>query len=82
MYGIVSVVVPAVSCPAELVYNECITCCPVSCNVERMCIDSKLQCLDGCYCPDGMMSLLCNVLLLVGPLAKILLLPLENLEKG
>ncbi|XP_063044345.1 otogelin [Engraulis encrasicolus] len=44
----------AVSCPTELVYNECITCCPVSCNVERMCIDSKLQCLDGCYCPDDL----------------------------
>lgn len=74
MCGMVSFVVLAVSCPTELVYDECITCCPVSCNVERMCIDSKLQCLDGCYCPDGM-RLLCNVLLLVGPLAKILLLP-------
>uniref|UniRef100_A0A8C7GE24 Otogelin n=1 Tax=Oncorhynchus kisutch TaxID=8019 RepID=A0A8C7GE24_ONCKI len=40
-------------CPPGLQYKECITCCPVSCNVDRMCIDNKLQCLDGCYCPDG-----------------------------
>uniref|UniRef100_A0AAY4C9Z8 Otogelin n=1 Tax=Denticeps clupeoides TaxID=299321 RepID=A0AAY4C9Z8_9TELE len=44
----------SVPCPPELQYNECITCCPESCNVERMCIDSKLQCLDGCYCPDDL----------------------------
>ncbi|KAJ8340066.1 hypothetical protein SKAU_G00346990 [Synaphobranchus kaupii] len=43
----------AMECPTDLVYRECITCCPASCNVDRMCIDSKLQCLDGCYCPDG-----------------------------
>ncbi|XP_030649228.1 otogelin [Chanos chanos] len=43
-----------VQCPPQLQHRECITCCPVSCNVERMCIDSKLQCLDGCYCPDDL----------------------------
>lgn len=43
----------AMPCPPGLQYKECITCCPVSCNVDRMCIDNKLQCLDGCYCPDG-----------------------------
>uniref|UniRef100_A0AAR2K3K7 Otogelin n=1 Tax=Pygocentrus nattereri TaxID=42514 RepID=A0AAR2K3K7_PYGNA len=43
-----------IECPAELHYRECITCCPVHCNTENMCIDSKLQCLDGCYCPDGL----------------------------
>ncbi|XP_019906977.3 otogelin [Esox lucius] len=42
----------ALVCPAELQYKECITCCPATCNMDRMCIDSKLQCLDGCYCPD------------------------------
>ncbi|KAJ7994558.1 hypothetical protein DPEC_G00250710 [Dallia pectoralis] len=42
----------AVACPAELQYKECITCCPATCNEDRMCIDSKLPCLDGCYCPD------------------------------
>ncbi|XP_066510116.1 otogelin-like [Hoplias malabaricus] len=41
-------------CPADLHYRECITCCPVRCNTENMCIDSKLQCLDGCYCPDDL----------------------------
>ncbi|KAL1007586.1 hypothetical protein UPYG_G00088760 [Umbra pygmaea] len=41
-----------IQCPAELQYRECITCCPATCNVDRVCIDSKLQCLDGCYCPD------------------------------
>ncbi|MGH0122627.1 UNVERIFIED_CONTAM: hypothetical protein FKN15_029056 [Acipenser sinensis] len=43
----------AVECDDEFIYRECITCCPVSCNVDKMCIDSKLQCLDGCYCPEG-----------------------------
>ncbi|XP_048829558.1 otogelin-like protein [Brienomyrus brachyistius] len=42
-----------VSCPPELIYQECISCCPVSCSVDRLCIDSKLQCLDGCYCGEG-----------------------------
>ncbi|XP_046898327.1 otogelin [Hypomesus transpacificus] len=44
----------AVQCSPELQYKECITCCPVSCNMDRMCIDSKLPCLDGCYCPDDL----------------------------
>ncbi|XP_072527000.1 otogelin, partial [Salminus brasiliensis] len=43
-----------VECPAELHYRECITCCPVRCHTEQMCIDSKLQCLDGCYCQDDL----------------------------
>uniref|UniRef100_A0A8C9VDF4 Otogelin n=1 Tax=Scleropages formosus TaxID=113540 RepID=A0A8C9VDF4_SCLFO len=42
-----------VSCPTDLLYRECISCCPVSCSMERMCIDSRLECLDGCYCPEG-----------------------------
>ncbi|KAK3509611.1 hypothetical protein QTP70_006802 [Hemibagrus guttatus] len=42
-----------IECPTELIYRECITCCPVHCNTEHICIDNKLQCLDGCYCPDG-----------------------------
>ncbi|XP_031704638.1 LOW QUALITY PROTEIN: otogelin-like [Anarrhichthys ocellatus] len=41
-------------CPLGLQYRECISCCPASCNLERTCIDSKLACLDGCYCPDGL----------------------------
>ncbi|XP_060714805.1 otogelin [Tachysurus vachellii] len=43
-----------IECPAELIHRECITCCPVHCNTEHICIDSKLQCLDGCYCPEGL----------------------------
>ncbi|CAM4525951.1 unnamed protein product [Leuciscus chuanchicus] len=43
-----------VYCPAELLFRECITCCPMHCKIEHMCIDSKLQCLDGCYCPDDL----------------------------
>ncbi|KAM4744336.1 otogelin [Anableps anableps] len=41
-------------CPLGLQYRECISCCPQSCNLERTCIDSKLACLDGCYCPEGL----------------------------
>ncbi|XP_056135336.1 otogelin [Lampris incognitus] len=44
----------AKQCPPDLQYRECISCCPASCNVERMCIDSKLVCLDGCYCPEDL----------------------------
>lgn len=44
---------PAKQCSIGLEYRECISCCPASCNLERTCIDSKLACLDGCYCPDG-----------------------------
>uniref|UniRef100_A0A3Q1CNI4 Otogelin n=1 Tax=Amphiprion ocellaris TaxID=80972 RepID=A0A3Q1CNI4_AMPOC len=41
-------------CGTFFQYRECISCCPASCNLERTCIDSKLACLDGCYCPDGL----------------------------
>lgn len=44
---------PVRQCSPGLGYRECISCCPASCNLERTCIDSKLACLDGCYCPDG-----------------------------
>ncbi|XP_041796258.1 otogelin [Chelmon rostratus] len=44
----------AKQCSSGLQYRECISCCPASCNLERTCIDSKLACLDGCYCPDGL----------------------------
>lgn len=41
-----------ITCAEPLTYNECINCCPVSCQ-QSQCIDSKLPCIDGCYCPDG-----------------------------
>ncbi|XP_040899174.1 otogelin [Toxotes jaculatrix] len=44
----------AKQCPLGLQHRECISCCPESCSLERTCIDSKLACLDGCYCPDGL----------------------------
>nr|XP_020443987.1 otogelin-like [Monopterus albus] len=44
----------AKQCPPGLQHRECISCCPESCSLERACIDSKLACLDGCYCPDGL----------------------------
>ncbi|XP_061886526.1 otogelin isoform X2 [Entelurus aequoreus] len=43
----------AKQCPPGLQYLECISDCPASCNKERTCIDSRLACLDGCYCPEG-----------------------------
>lgn len=48
----------AKQCPIGLQYQECISCCPQTCSLERSCIDSKLACLDGCYCPEGRLSLL------------------------
>uniref|UniRef100_A0A8D0G9K2 Otogelin n=1 Tax=Sphenodon punctatus TaxID=8508 RepID=A0A8D0G9K2_SPHPU len=44
----------AVSCEDHLIYNECINCCPVSCQQKSQCVDSELPCIDGCYCPDGL----------------------------
>ncbi|NXU09596.1 OTOG protein, partial [Pardalotus punctatus] len=43
-----------VACAAPLTYNECINCCPVSCQQQSQCIGSELHCIDGCYCPDGL----------------------------
>ncbi|XP_062974484.1 otogelin [Elgaria multicarinata webbii] len=43
-----------VKCEEQLVYNECIDCCPVSCQQKMHCVDSELPCVDGCYCPDGL----------------------------
>ncbi|XP_068115978.1 mucin-2-like [Hyperolius riggenbachi] len=44
----------AVPCDADLVYNECIACCPNSCQQRKQCIDSEISCVDGCYCSEGM----------------------------
>uniref|UniRef100_A0A8C8BDK2 Otogelin n=1 Tax=Otus sunia TaxID=257818 RepID=A0A8C8BDK2_9STRI len=43
-----------ITCAEPLTYNECINCCPVSCHQQSHCIDSELPCIDGCYCPDGL----------------------------
>uniref|UniRef100_A0A8C3HX01 Otogelin n=1 Tax=Chrysemys picta bellii TaxID=8478 RepID=A0A8C3HX01_CHRPI len=43
-----------ITCEEPLIYNECIDCCPVSCQQKTQCIDSELPCVDGCYCPDGL----------------------------
>uniref|UniRef100_A0A8D3DY97 Otogelin n=1 Tax=Scophthalmus maximus TaxID=52904 RepID=A0A8D3DY97_SCOMX len=54
MHVMFNIAGPAKQCPLGLQYRECISCCPESCSLERTCIDSKLACLDGCYCPDGL----------------------------
>ncbi|NWH56898.1 OTOG protein, partial [Geococcyx californianus] len=43
-----------ITCAEPLTYNECINCCPVSCHQQSQCVDSELPCIDGCYCPDGL----------------------------
>ncbi|XP_019375523.1 PREDICTED: otogelin [Gavialis gangeticus] len=43
-----------ITCDEQFTYNECINCCPVSCQQKTQCIDSELPCVDGCYCPDGL----------------------------
>lgn len=46
---------PAVHCKeVAFTYNECIACCPASCQSRASCVDSEIACVDGCYCPDGM----------------------------
>ncbi|XP_064145520.1 otogelin [Loxodonta africana] len=45
----------AVHCKEEaFTYNECIACCPASCQPRASCVDSEIACVDGCYCPDGL----------------------------
>uniref|UniRef100_A0A3P8UUH2 Otogelin like n=1 Tax=Cynoglossus semilaevis TaxID=244447 RepID=A0A3P8UUH2_CYNSE len=34
-------------CEDSFVYRDCISCCPPTCR-------TNLHCLDGCYCPDGL----------------------------
>ncbi|KFO71855.1 Otogelin, partial [Cuculus canorus] len=43
-----------IACAEPLTYNECVSCCPVSCHQQSQCVDSELPCIDGCYCPDGL----------------------------
>ncbi|XP_065611814.1 otogelin [Cyrtonyx montezumae] len=43
-----------ITCLEPLTYNECINCCPVSCHQQSQCVDNELPCIDGCYCPDGL----------------------------
>ncbi|XP_041445566.1 otogelin [Xenopus laevis] len=42
-----------IQCDKDLVYNECIDCCPTSCQQRKPCIDSEISCVDGCYCAQG-----------------------------
>ncbi|XP_075423815.1 otogelin isoform X2 [Ascaphus truei] len=43
-----------IQCDKDLVYNECVDCCPTSCHQKKPCIDSEISCVDGCYCPEGL----------------------------
>ncbi|KAM8971994.1 otogelin-like protein [Pelodytes ibericus] len=41
-------------CEDNFVHRDCISCCPPTCTYEKECLGSNLHCLDGCYCPDGL----------------------------
>ncbi|TSL75303.1 Otogelin-like protein [Bagarius yarrelli] len=41
-------------CEDSFVHRDCISCCPPTCTFEKECLGTNLHCLDGCYCPDGM----------------------------
>ncbi|XP_075894113.1 otogelin-like protein [Nelusetta ayraudi] len=41
-------------CDDSFVYRDCISCCPPTCTFETECLGTNLHCLDGCYCPDGL----------------------------
>ncbi|CAH2325671.1 otogelin [Pelobates cultripes] len=43
-----------ITCENDLVYSECINCCPSSCQQRKSCIDNEIACVDGCYCPEGL----------------------------
>ncbi|KAM6437973.1 otogelin-like protein [Liasis olivaceus] len=42
------------SCEDTFIHRDCISCCPPTCTFEKDCLGSNLHCLDGCYCPDGL----------------------------
>ncbi|KFQ02251.1 Otogelin-like, partial [Leptosomus discolor] len=42
------------TCEDNFVHRDCISCCPPTCTFEKDCLGSNLHCLDGCYCPDGL----------------------------
>ncbi|NXY56904.1 OTOG protein, partial [Callaeas wilsoni] len=46
--------ISVITCAEPLTYSECINCCPVSCHQPSQCVGSELHCIDGCYCPDGL----------------------------
>uniref|UniRef100_A0ABM5GFJ0 Otogelin-like protein isoform X4 n=1 Tax=Pogona vitticeps TaxID=103695 RepID=A0ABM5GFJ0_9SAUR len=41
-------------CEESFIHRDCISCCPPTCTFEKDCLGSNLHCLDGCYCPDGL----------------------------
>ncbi|XP_053262546.1 otogelin-like protein [Podarcis raffonei] len=41
-------------CEDNFIHRDCISCCPPTCTFEKDCLGSNLHCLDGCYCPDGL----------------------------
>ncbi|XP_077195018.1 otogelin-like protein isoform X1 [Paroedura picta] len=41
-------------CEDSFIHRDCISCCPPTCTFETDCLGSNLHCLDGCYCPDGL----------------------------
>ncbi|XP_054843735.1 otogelin-like protein [Eublepharis macularius] len=41
-------------CEDSFIHRDCISCCPPTCTFEKDCLGSNLHCLDGCYCPDGL----------------------------
>ncbi|XP_039918670.1 otogelin-like protein [Hirundo rustica] len=44
----------AEKCEDTFVHRDCISCCPPTCTFEKDCLGSNLHCLDGCYCPEGL----------------------------
>ncbi|XP_062991057.1 otogelin-like protein [Elgaria multicarinata webbii] len=42
------------TCEDSFIHRDCISCCPPTCTFEKDCLGSNLHCLDGCYCPDGL----------------------------
>uniref|UniRef100_A0A670YLF4 Otogelin like n=1 Tax=Pseudonaja textilis TaxID=8673 RepID=A0A670YLF4_PSETE len=42
------------NCEDTFLHRDCISCCPPTCTFEKDCLGSNLHCLDGCYCPDGL----------------------------
>ena len=48
-----SICILAVTCRSNMVYRECGSACPKSCN-NMVNVKCQQECVDGCHCPDGM----------------------------
>ena len=46
------IIVPAITCPTGMVYQQCGPSCPQTCDTNEE-TDCSSGCVEGCFCPSG-----------------------------